>query len=223
MKGKIYESEEEYWNDSEIVSFFSKCPPPEYWVEFFDGIENKKNIKVLDMGCGGGRNTLFLLKKGFDVSSCDLHVEMVKETRRRVKDLLPSCEVQDKIIQGNMLDLPYEDGEFDIILSNGIFHNVSCKNEFEIAINEASRVLKKNGLICLNMFTADIVDDSLIESGSESIYITLNNIDMMLIHSEEIMDKLREYSIEPFADIKKYNREVFTGERSVLRGIFIKR
>lgn len=222
MEAKKYNTEQDYWNDQEIVSFFADNAPSEYWLEFFNSLENRASVKVLDLGCGGGRNTSLLLEKGFDVNACDLHSEMVNATRKKAAAFLSGAEVESRIIRANMQELPYGDNTFDVVLANGVFHNVSSVQELQLAIAETSRVLKSKGNLCLNMFSADFVDPTLEEINSAGLYKTPNNIDMLLITSEDILKMLAECRILPDGEIFRYQTNVFTGVRSVLRGVFAK-
>ena len=49
--------------------------------------KNRKKIKVLDLGCGGGNNTEFLAKEGFDVYAVDGSKEAINLTKKRVSKL----------------------------------------------------------------------------------------------------------------------------------------
>ena len=214
-------NEEKFWNDPSNIKWFSDQPAPEYWVEFFN--VNKRSIeKVLDLGCGAGRNTQFLFESGFDVFACDYYDGMVKATRRRLLKLgLDKKVVLQRIIKASMLSLPYEDGFFDVVLSNGVFHNVSNLTEMETALKEVSRVLRINGYICFNLFSSNYIDPSLIKIGND-IFLTNEKLPMALILKKDFVNMCRKYNLIPDGDIIEYEREVTTGKRSIMRGVLRK-
>ena len=108
----------------------------------------KQNFKspVLDIGCGDGVFTKVLLKgmkrNTFDVGldSSDSEIEKVKETRCYKKVVLASAS-----------NVPFKDGYFSTILSNGTLEHIPGLNDVLV---EISRVLKKGGKL---VFTAPSV------------------------------------------------------------------
>jgi len=214
-------NEEKFWNDPNNIKWFSDQPVPGYWAEFFN--TKKGNIKkVLDLGCGAGRNTQFLFESGFDVFACDYYEGMVKATRKRLLKLgLDEDVILQRVIKASMLDLPYEDSSFDVVLSNGVFHNVSNLKEMETALKEASRVLRKSGYLCFNLFSSNYIDPSLEKIGG-NIFLTREELPMALISKKEFVIMCKKYGLVPDGAIVEYEREVTTGKRSVMRGVLKK-
>ena len=120
-----------------------------------------------------------------------------------------------------MLSLPYPNKTFDYIVSNGVFHNVSCPEEFNKVIKEAIRVLKNNGKIILNIFSAKIIDPNL-KSSKDFIYITPQKLPMVLLPKQIIEKILLEHNLFSVSEITETEIIISTGKRSVLRGIFQK-
>lgn len=211
-----------YWNSKKIVDEFSKADEPYYWKEFFGSIKHPEDIIVLDLGCGGGRNTSMLADLGYKVEACDLHLNMVQATEMRIQGLGRKKE-NVHIQQANMLKLPFETESMDIVLSNGIYHNSSSADEFKRAIQESIRVLKSNGILCLNVFTNSYIDNTLVKQKENSLYLTPDGLDMVLLSEEDILDLLKYFSVFPLNEPICYKSEINVGIRSVLRGVFLKR
>ncbi|SMM99273.1 hypothetical protein SPONN_395 [uncultured Candidatus Thioglobus sp.] len=111
-------------------------------VNFFDkDITDRKNIKVLELGCGSCANLWMIAKEGFDAYGLDLSDESLKLGQK----MLDNWQVDAELKQGSFLDLPYENNSFDIVID--VF-SMNCvnHNNFLTAINETYRVLKKEGL-----------------------------------------------------------------------------
>ncbi|ACL75406.1 class I SAM-dependent methyltransferase [Ruminiclostridium cellulolyticum] len=211
-----------YWNNCDIIHEFANAQVPQYWKEFFLEILLPQECSVLDLGCGGGRNTQMLVSMGFNVRACDLHQGMVDATRQRIKPFTDGQDAEMIVRQGSMLRLPYEDNYFNIVLSNGIYHNASNVEEFETAIKETGRVLKEDGQLCLNVFTEEYVEANLQKQQKPFLYITPDNLDMVLLPIDNILEILERYSFRPEGELVQYRSKVATGERSVLRGVFRK-
>src|SRR5581483_1480924 len=130
--------EEKFWNDKEIVKEFFEYPKDQYWQDILSKYKSNNRQKALDLGCGGGRNTETLIDAGYDVHGCDYYQEMVKATRQRLKQKFNKT-FHLRITQANMISLPYQDNEFNLIISNGVFHNAFTPKEFDKALNEVKR------------------------------------------------------------------------------------
>ncbi|MFY9493534.1 MAG: class I SAM-dependent methyltransferase [Minisyncoccia bacterium] len=212
-----------FWNNPKVVKEFYNAEASPYWRDFLCGLKEPFSYRALDLGCGGGRNTELLVKKGFDTWACDFYELMLKATRRRIGILMGASEARKRIIKASMLNLPFENGCFDIVIANGIYHNTNSIDEFTRAVKETSRILKKGGFLCLNVFYRGIIAPELKEiKSSKHTFITPGGLHLTLIGKREVLRILTDFNIMPQGKIAVYKREVSTGVRSVLRGVFRK-
>ena len=96
--------------------------------------------KVLDVGCGTGRNTIRLAEAGVDITGMDICKEMLEKLNRKKPGI--------KTKLGDILEIPYEDESFDAVICNLVF--VHLKNPV-LAIREIYRVLKNDGELYLSV------------------------------------------------------------------------
>lgn len=116
----------------------------------------EKGNKILEIGAGTGRYSIYYAKKGFDVNS----IELVNKNLEILKSKITN-EMKIKAIQGNATDLSmYEENSFDITLVLGPLYHLYEDLDIDKAIKEAIRVTKKGGKI----FIAYITDDGVIYS-----------------------------------------------------------
>ncbi|MCD6552296.1 class I SAM-dependent methyltransferase [Thermotoga sp.] len=96
----------------------------------------KEPCKVLDLGGGTGRWSLFLQERGFDVTLADPSEEMLKVAERKgVK----------KLFKARAEDLPFPSHSFDVVMAMGdVLSYVEDKIK---AFSEIARVLKPSGLL----------------------------------------------------------------------------
>lgn len=108
----------------------------------------KRNIKrVLDLGCGSGRHTVYLAKNGFKVYGIDIAEEGIKIT----KEWLKKEKLQANLKIGSIYKrLPYQDNFFDAVISTHTIHHARIKT-IRKAIREIERVLKPKGLIFITV------------------------------------------------------------------------
>ena len=92
--------------------------------------------KILDFGCGSGRDTMYFLKSGFDVTATDGSEELCKYASEYT-----GIQVKQMLFQ-DLDEVDYYDG---IWACSSILH--LSKNELRIVMNKMSRVLKAGGII----------------------------------------------------------------------------
>ena len=119
--------------------------PNEYVVSFmmstFGNCLNRQDIKVLDLGFGGGGNLWFLVKEGFDAYGIDGSPSALKKT----EIFLSQNQLQAKIRCGDMTDLSlFSDKFFDVVIDVRSMSNVPY-NEVGLVFGGINRILKKNG------------------------------------------------------------------------------
>ncbi len=112
----------------------------------------KADMKVLDIGCGDGRNMRSILEKTKFVTGVDNDQKAVEGTRKHFSEA-PTV----KVVLGDASALPFEDGSFDIVTLLMILVNLD-KQKVK-ALTEAARVLKKDGLIILSTFAETAFDE----------------------------------------------------------------
>ncbi len=139
---KKLENSKEYWdkgywekNIQDNKTDFLK----DNWMEkYISEIEKVEDKKAIDLGCGLGQDTKWLLDKGFDVLSCDISSIALE----KLKELIPNSKTMQLDVKEK---LPFEDNSIGLIDANLSIHYFDMKNTISI-FNEIYRVLKPNGL-----------------------------------------------------------------------------
>lgn len=110
--------------------------------KFFDiPFSQRKNIKVLDLGCGAGNNAKFLAENGFDVYGVDGSEAAIKVCNERFK----KWNLKGNFIQGDFLNLPYGNDFFDLAIDRESLY-ANKFNDIKKTIQEIYKRLKDNGL-----------------------------------------------------------------------------
>ena len=128
-------------------SHYNILKPHEDISKVSDLFKKQKVKRVLDLGCGAGRNLVYLLEKGFDVYGIDYAPEGLKIIKENLKKEKTSCRLK----LGNIFNkLPYEDDFFDAVISVQVLQHGRV-NEIKKVIKEIERVLKPGGLIFITL------------------------------------------------------------------------
>lgn len=111
-------------------------------------LKTKQALKVLDLGCGQGKEAFFLAKKGFDITAVDsskIAIKQIKEKTRNNK--LPI-----NAIYCDAANYKIKNSEYDIIAAMNVMQFLE-KEEVVNLIKNIKTSLKNNGLIVLSAFT----------------------------------------------------------------------
>ena len=101
--------------------------------------------RVLDAGCGGGRNIYYLLNAGYDVSAADADPNAISDVMRLAADLnasLPPTNFRREPVEA----MSFPDESMDVILSVAVLHFALNDEQFEAMMESIWRVLKPGGL-----------------------------------------------------------------------------
>lgn len=142
-----------FWDDPETVERFAARAVDHRLAELMPSYPDPGTVRVLDVGCAGGRNAVALARSGFDVYALDASRAMVDRTREGVAAVLGEAEAARRVTQGRMDDLSaHADGSVDLLLALGIFQEAETYEEWTRTLAEAARVLAPGGLLLIANF-----------------------------------------------------------------------
>jgi len=111
-------------------------------------LDLRKCVKTLDVGCDIGLLSLYLATKKFEVYGVDLIKEKIDVAE--IINLKLDLKVNFKC--ASILDLPFEDDEFDYVICSEVIEHIEDDQK---AIQELSRVLRREGLLILTVPSKD--------------------------------------------------------------------
>jgi SAM-dependent methyltransferase len=104
------------------------------------------SMRVLDAGCGYGRNIVYLLREGAEVFALDQDVEGIEHVRRLSASLgtgLPAENFQTGLIER----MPFADGFADVVICSSVLHFARNEEHFRSMLAELWRVLRPGGML----------------------------------------------------------------------------
>lgn len=132
-----YRTDEYYWGvkPSRMCLEILRLMPPQ-----------NKEISVIDIGCGEGKDAVFLARCGYKVSAFDVTDTGIEKTKR----LAEKAGVYVDAFKANIMDFRLE-REYDILFSSGVFHYIPPELRGEIVENY-QEYTAENGLNVFNVF-----------------------------------------------------------------------
>lgn len=160
----------------------------EYCEEFFEDTSDNKYIdmflaslkgkKVLDVGCGNGKDCLYIAKKGFDVNGIDFSKGMLKLAKEKVPN--GKFEFMD------MTNISYSDDTYDGIISNCSLFHIPVE-ELPQTLLGFKRILKPNGKLLL------ILQEGNGEQMIDEPYREKVQVYMNYFSTDQIQELLKQY------------------------------
>jgi SAM-dependent methyltransferase len=101
----------------------------------------RKNINILELGCGSGANLWMIAREGFEAHGIDLSPSGIRLCRQMLKKWNASAQ----LTVGSMLSLPYEDDRFDAVVDVVSSQHLAFSDHAPL-YREVARVLRPGGL-----------------------------------------------------------------------------
>ncbi|MBD1559944.1 class I SAM-dependent methyltransferase [Vibrio sp. S9_S30] len=134
-----------------------------------------KGKSVCELGAATGRYSLTFAKMGCDVTAVELVPDQVDILNTKAK----SEGIELKVFEGNACDVPFiESNSQDVCVILGPLYHLKTQHERELAINEALRILKPNGVLAVayisRFFVAGLFAQQFPELVTPEVLIELN-------------------------------------------------
>ena len=118
----------------------------------FDRLRVGRRTRFIDVGAGAGRHSYEALRRGADVTAFDLDEVELKGVDQMFEAMRAEGQVPDvargTVQAGTILDMPYADGTFDVVLASEILEHVP---EDDQAIAELERILAPGGTLAVTV------------------------------------------------------------------------
>lgn len=103
-------------------------------------------MRIVDAGCGRGRNLVYLLGEGYEVFGVDEDPQAVEATRRLAQSLAPALPADHFRVEAvEAMSIP--DALAEVVLSSAVLHFARSDDHFGAMVRGTWRVLKPGGLL----------------------------------------------------------------------------
>ncbi len=213
-----------FWEHPDQVDKFSALEPDQRLLELLSAYRGPAETRILDLGCAGGRNTVVLAEQGFDFHALDTSWAMVERTRERVAASVGREEAERRVTAGAMEDLcRFPPESFDLVVALGLYHNSTCREQWDRALAETARVLKTGGLVLVANFTprADPKGRGVKPvAGEPYVYEGFDAGPVFLLEADELDAEMARHGLRPVVPSKTVETSTDTGRRVTVNALY---
>jgi SAM-dependent methyltransferase len=102
-------------------------------------------MRIVDAGCGGGRNLVYLLQSGYEVFGADADASAIAAVRDLATRLAPHLPTEN--FRAEPLErLSFPDGFADVVICSAVLHFARDEAQFDAMLHGSWRLLKPGGL-----------------------------------------------------------------------------
>jgi len=136
----------EYENDYRKKDYYWGVTPSTMCLKVLELIPPEKQVKIIDIGCGEGKDAVFFARCGYDVSAFDISEAGLEKTKR----LADKANVNVKTFRANVCDYRLEE-KYDVLYSSGMLHYIRPELCEEVMSNYKASVNDK-GIVAFQVF-----------------------------------------------------------------------
>jgi tellurite methyltransferase len=118
-------------------------------------------LRVLDVGCGSGRNLVYLMRSGYDVFGIDGDPAAIAAVRRLAANVAPHLAPDNFRVEA-IEQITFPDAFADVVLSSAVLHFASDDEHFATMLRSNWRVLKPGGVFFCRLASSIGMEDQLI-------------------------------------------------------------
>lgn len=171
-------------------SFFGD-EPSSFALSCYNIMKDKGVKKILELGCGQGRDCLYFGSEGLDVTALDYSQTAINGLLERTKQTNTKINVH---VYDAKKPLPFAEDMFDAVYSHMFFSMGMKMEELQFVFGEARRVLKDNGL---HFFSVRNRNDKFYGKGTrmnDGVY-DINGFQIRFFTKQEIENLSRGFEI----------------------------
>lgn len=166
----------------------------------------KEDMRILDAGCGYGRNAQFFIQNNYDIWGLDQSEEAISILQQSISGWNTNYD-QDKFLLGDLEAIPFEDGYFGFIISSAVLHFAKDRSHFIQLFEELIRVLRPNGILWFRMTAKHTITEHA-EELQEDVYLLADGstrylLDLAVLNG--LMEKHQLEFVDPFKTVNVSN------------------
>jgi ubiquinone/menaquinone biosynthesis C-methylase UbiE len=191
------------WNELFTRDEFRWKNPHDQVVALVSILRERGARRVLDLGCGAGRHTVYLAREGFEVSATDIAENGLKLAREWLGRENLSAELK----QSDISHIPYPSDFFDAVISIYVIYHKTYADMQQV-VAEIHRVLKPGGIALISLQSSRSWRYGRGQEIEPNTFILMNGADAGVPHHysnlAEIADLFKHYAIRKIEQEERF-------------------
>jgi tellurite methyltransferase len=147
-----------------------------------------QGMRVLDAGCGYGRNLVHLLRQGCEIFALDEDRDGVEHVRQLSASLETGLPVENFQV-GLIERMPFPDAFADVVICNSVLHFSRDEDHFKMMLSELWRVLRPGGMLFIRLGSRIGMTFEWVKG---NIYVIGDGSEWFLVDEEMLLELGRE-------------------------------
>jgi len=118
----------------------------------------RPGMRLVDAGCGSGRNLIYFFREGYEVFGVDTDMHAIEYTRRLAALLAPDLPADNFRLEA-IEEMSFPDAFAEVVLSSAVLHFARSDEHFEAMLRATWRVLKPGGLLFCRLASSIGMED----------------------------------------------------------------
>lgn len=157
-------------------------------------------MRILDAGCGEGRNLHWFIRNNYDAWACDSNPAAIRMLQYVTRSLNKDFD-RNRFITVPLEELPYPDAMFDAIVCSAVLHFAENRQHFLQMWEQLYRVLKPGGLLFIRMTSSLGLEKELKEEADGKYFLPDGSL-RFLLTEELVKELLQRYPSEMAEPLK---------------------
>lgn len=192
------------WSAPATVAGFAAASPNFTLIDYAAArLSHVRGARLLDIGCGAGRNAVPLARLGWQVAGTDssqpmLEAAAVREGGHRLH-----------LANAEMAALPIQSAAIDFIVAHGIWNLARSGGEFRAAVREAARVARRDAALFVFTFSRHTLPaEAKPVAGETFVFTEFSGAPQCFLTKAQLLDELQAAGFVPDRElpVRELNR-----------------
>jgi tellurite methyltransferase len=151
-------------------------------------------MRLLDVGCGEGRNLVYFIRQGYEVWGIDKDTAALRLLRMYGRSLHPDFDPE-KLIEDDATEISLPSASFDGVISSAVLHFADSHTHFQQMFAELVRVLRPRGLLFIRTAMLAGIQEKCVAVDQTGRYLLPNGSERYLLSLDVLESLCQTYQL----------------------------